>query len=127
MTGLWYDRHPGGRNIWDQHPLEQIELFHLVVFARQDEGGDADIEYRAGEIFEHAFLWPSIFSRHRALERVFNDLFPNLGRKRDSGEDILDQEFHRFPVFITLEADIPGSISAASQSLMCLRPVYFPR
>jgi hypothetical protein len=46
---------------------------------------------------------PSVFSRHRALERVFNDLFPNLARKRDSGEDILDQKFHRFPVFIGLD------------------------
>jgi hypothetical protein len=51
---------------------------------------------------------PSVFSRHRALERVFNDLFPNLARKRDSGEDILDQKFHRFPVFIGLDHSAGG-------------------
>ena len=37
--GLWDGRHPGDRNIWDQHPVGQIDLFHLVVFARQDEVG----------------------------------------------------------------------------------------
>jgi hypothetical protein len=43
MAGLRDDRHPGGRNIWDKGPLKRIDLFHLVVFTGQDEGGDADI------------------------------------------------------------------------------------
>ena len=46
MAGLRYGRYPSGRNVWDQLSLEHLDLFHLVVFARQDEGGDADIAYR---------------------------------------------------------------------------------
>jgi hypothetical protein len=56
MTGLWDGHHPRGWNIWEKHTLERIDLFRLVVFAGQNEGGDAAIEYRAGDIFEHAFL-----------------------------------------------------------------------
>jgi hypothetical protein len=62
MAGLSNDRHPGGRNVWDEGPFERFDLFHLVVFARQDEGGDGDIGYRTRDIFVQAFLRPSVFS-----------------------------------------------------------------
>ena len=45
---------------------------------------------------------------------MFNDLFPELARKRESGEEILDQEFHRFPIFIGLDSLIAFAFSINS-------------